>query len=402
MRRTRAAVRRFASQLYRSEAADRLRVAGTPLLDGWIRLDRARRRRGRTRAILLVAENPMMLEHALAAWRLLRDDPDFRGHLSMPRRFRDVARTVARDHRLVLHRFPMSTRLRWWDLLITANHVSPYPKDVPAVRLQHGMEGMGKVLHGQGFTYGPRRVLRKDGTPAYTRILESSEWVRSRVIERLPQLHDTIVVVGNLSADRVLELRSQRAELRTALPGEGPVVAVMSTFGPYSLMETMGRPLLREVVRLRREGRFRFVVCAHPNLWTAQRKLQDPWDERLLALEDHGIVVARPGQDWRSLLASADVGVADHTSVSIPFSLLGRPLITVPVPEGVLVDGSTIGLLHRETPTLADASGLAAALERALTDGLSSGARAAVERAVSFPGEAEDRIRRALVGLLDG
>lgn len=394
-------VRRLLSRVYRSGVAERIRGAGEPLLDTWIRLDRVRRRRRETRAVLLVAETPMMLDHALEGWQILGDLPHLQGHLVVPRRFRDVARQAERDHHLVLHRSPLLTRLRWWDLLITANHIAPYSALVPSVRLQHGMDGVGKVLHGQGFTYGPRRVIRKDGTPVYTRILESSEWVRRQVVHQLPELADTIVVVGNLTADRVRTLDADRAQLRARVPGGGPVVAIMSTFGAHSLVETMGSLLFAELVRLRRQDRFRFVVLTHPNLWAVQRKLTTPWDERLLALEREGIVVARPGEDWRRYVALADVAVSDHTSVCIPYALLGRPLITVPVPDGVLLAESVVAQLHRNTPTLGQARNLEGALSDALGDGLGEHARAVAARAVSFPGEAADRIHRALVDLLD-
>ena len=392
-----AALRRSLSRIYRSDVADRLRVAAAPALEAWMRLQRACRRSRSSRPVLLVAETPMMLDHALEAWELIASDRTLRGHLTMPRRFADVAVRAAGEHHLVLHRWPWLTRLRWWALVVTANHISPYPRNVPTVRLQHGMDGVGKVLHGQGFTYGAARVLRHDGAPAYTRILESSEHVREHIVARLPQLAGSIVAVGNLTADRVLELDAERDALRSRMIGEGPVVAMLSTFGTHSLLETMGSDLLAEVVRLQRAHRYRFVMCTHPNLWSRQRKLAEPWDEQLLALEHHGIAVARPGADWRPYLAAADVAVSDHTSVCIPYALLGRPLITAQVPDGVLLDESTVQLLHRTTPTLTVPDELETALTHALAAGLSDESRVAASRAVSFPGEAAERIRQALL-----
>ena len=395
------ASRRYLSVVYRSGAADTLRRVLRPALEWWIGIDRRRRHRHAQMDVLLIVHNPMMLEHALDAWCLINREPGVRGHLTMPRVHRNEAESAAKRHDLAIRRLGPLTRMRWWDLILAVNHVAAYARGVPVVRLQHGLDGLGKMINGQPWHYGRHRVLREDGSPIYARMFESSERVRRLVTTQLPQLCDTIVVVGNLTADRVLEHATERESRQRRLAGTGPVVAVLSTYGEHSLIETMGRTLFEEMKRLNAAGRYRFVLCPHPNLWSVQRRTDDPWDETFRELEAHGVPVSAPGDDWCELVALADVAISDHTSVCIPYSLLGRPLLTIPVPAGVLRPESTVGMLHRATPTFADPSALDQALADAVRDGLGQEARDVAARAVACVGEAQWRMREELLELLE-
>ena len=316
------------------------------------------RRHDGPRHIALLGHNMLMAEAVIRAWSTVGDDRRLRGWLFMPWRFRAAGRTLARDAGMRFAPGLGWARIWAWDLVIVATHVEPFHPKVPVVRVLHGIGSSSKIVTGHEFTYGPSRVLRADGSSRYARILESSEERAHEVQQRVPGLVGHVAVTGSLAADELLERQNDAALIRREMgfvPSDRVIVS-LSTFGPHSLMETVGRPLMEEMRHLTSKGGYRFVVCTHPNLWAAQRRLGKPWDEFLQGQRQHGLTIIEPGDGWISALAAADAAISDHTSLATAFALLGKPMAFVPVAASTLQMNSTMSRLIAVSPTLSDPS----------------------------------------------
>jgi hypothetical protein len=338
---------------------------------------RMARRTDRVRHVAFVGHNVLMIHTVLRAWGTVADDSRLKARLVVPTSFRRAGKRLARDAGLRCTSGMTWSRLWAWDLVVVATHVKPHHPQVPVVRMLHGVGASSKLLHGHEFTYDPRRVLRPDGTPAYARIFEASELTAADVVRRFPALAGVITVTGSIAADQMLAMQRARADLRLQM-GYAPsdrVIVCMSTFGPYSLMETVGRRLIDEMHRISADGGCRFIVCSHPNLWAANRHAARPWDGFLRRQRQHGLTILEPGDDWARAFAVADAAISDHTSLATAFALLGKPL--------------------------SDPAALPSFLNAMLEGGASARAVAIAEEIVSHRGEAAARTRTELYRLLE-
>ncbi len=345
----------------------------------------------------------LMAEAVVRAWSTVADDRRLQAWLFMPWRFRVVGKNLARDAGMRFAPGLGWARLWAWDLVIVATHVEPFHPMIPVVRVLHGIGSSSKIVKGHEFTYGPSRVLRADGRARYSRIFESSE-SRAREVERhVPALVGHLAVTGSLAADELLDRQGAVAQIRREM-GFGSserVIVSLSTFGPHSLMETVGRPLIREMRRLTAEGRYRFVVCTHPNLWAAQRRPEQPWDEFLRRQRQYGLTIIEPGEDWTHALVAADAAISDHTSLATAFALLGKPLAFVDVDASALQSGSTMSRLIEVSPTLSDPAELGQFLDGLLEQGQPPQLGAIAAEVVSYPGQAASRTSAELYRLLE-
>jgi len=343
-----------------------------------------------------------MTQAVLRAWATIADDPRLKARLFVPWAYRRAGRKLARAGGLRFAAGLGWTRLWAWDLVLVANHVKAYHPSVPVVRMLHGIGSSSKILRGHEFTYDPGRVLRADGTAVYARIFESSEFTANEVVGRLPALAGHVAVTGSLAADQLLARQCDFADIRRQMgfTASQRVIVSMSTFGPYSLMETIGRRLIDEMRHVTTAGRYRFVVCTHPNLWAAHRRAARPWDEFLRRQRQHGLTILEPGDDWARALAVADAAISDHTSLATAFALLGKPLAFVPVAEPAIEATSTVARLIQFSPILSDPAELGPFLDTLLAGDSAPGVAAIGAEIVSHPGQAASRTRAELYRVL--
>jgi hypothetical protein len=229
----------------------------------------------------------------------------------------------------------------------------------------------------------------------YTRMLESSEAVRDRVVGESPELAPVVVVVGNLRLDHVLAAAPADAAER-----DRTTIGFMSTFGPNSLLGVLGDAVVREAEKLAARSDRRVVLFTHPNLWSVHARLEEPWDDRLAAARGVGVVVVAPDEDPAPWLRSCDVVVSDHTSLSLAAASLGLPIVFLAVQEGLVPPGSPTARLMAASPSFTDADEVADLAVRAAGAGQPLEARAIVADLSSHPGEARSRVRTVLLDLL--
>lgn len=375
---------------------------GAALLSVQIRVRRGLRRPDGPRRVLFLGHNLLMAQAVLRGWATIRENKRVRATLVMPWAFRRTGKLLAREAGIRFAPGLGWARVWAWDLVVVATHVKPFHPLIPVARMLHGIGSSSKVVGGREFTYGRSRVLRPNGRSVYATILESSVSTAQEVVTRLPALQDHVTVTGSLVIDELLARQASRADARKKMGFEPSdrVIAVMSTFGPFSLMETVGRAMMEEMRELTEEGRFRFILCTHPNLWAIHRRTERPWDAFLRGLRDHGIHVLEPGDDWIDALIVADAATSDHTSLSTAFALLGKPLGFVPVNGSIIDPASTVARLIHVAPRISDVLEFGSFLNCLLASRPNPQEKAIAEEAISYLGEGGDRTRAALLRLL--
>jgi len=289
-----------------------------------------------------------------------------------------------------------------WDLVITADHFSDLLVDterVPVIFCPHGAKA--KCLTGEEteYSYGTHAFDAR-GRLRYRLMFEERESERDSAIDANPVFKDVIVVVGSLVNDKLLTQAKQRDGMRDKL-GLAPddiAVFVISTWGAHSLLHVMGDELLSEMRAL--GGGFRFMLSAHPHEYRPRPEGQRVWGEYLREQRQYGFIVREPSESWMSYLIASDVVISDYTSLIQPAALLEKPIILTPVPEERIWTGSVNWQVRQFAPMLSDAK----QLPKVLADLQAKYPMAELHRLAQtiapHAGEAEERIRRAVYGLL--
>lgn len=357
-----------------------------------------------TRDVLLLCQNGLMAEHLGPVQDCAADDARLRFFVTYPKND-DTRHEIARIHeRLPFPRISLRrAHVRPWDLIITADHGHPELADrrrSPVLFTGHGVAG--KVVAGESgdYRYGPRAFL-DDGSPRYSRMLEASRTTRARVVRERPVLDGVVSLVGSLQDDALLAQLAHRDAIRRRLgyTPEDRVVFVLGTWGPQSLFHTIGDALIENARSL--QDRFRFVLSAHPHEYRPRRAGARVWGEYLRQLDEPGMRVRDPSEDWIPYLVACDVVVTDHSALAARAALAAKPMLFAPVADGVLHPGTILWRLRALCRVLDDPCLLESELERALTDFPFSELEILAQDINSCPGESRQRIRETLYEVLD-
>jgi hypothetical protein len=206
------------------------------------------------------------------------------------------------------------------------------------------------------------------------------------------------VIGGDPAYDRLLVSLPLRRHYRSELSvrKEQQLVAVASTWGQASLLNRHPELLLRLLDEL--PAKYRVILTLHPAVWFGQGP------QRIRAFlrkaTGAGLDVVDAGEDWRGLLAAADVIIGDHTSVSVYGAASGVPFLLSHFAGDEVDPDSVMAELAEHSPRL-DA-------ERRLPEQLDAARRArsiqhkvAGERISSVPGRSAEILRRTLYRLLE-
>ena len=368
-------------------------------------LRRLRARRPMPRRVLFVAANDLGLRQLLLLREVLAEDTRLRLTVTdSPRGAanRDLIGPWCEQRGFVYLPF---RRARWrpWDLMIFADHddMARFPVNVPKVRISHGIFG-SKLIDGVPYRYDPKWVEYR-GKVFYSRMFEPSDYAVECALKHNPRLQGIVVAVGDLSADRLLSLRPERDEIRAGF-GCSPddfVVLLQSTYGATSLMESIGNELVPQCVSLAAETDFRFILQTHPHHWTGPYAQDHPYGHFLLDQEGKpGITVIHHDEDWAPYMMASDMVITDHTSLSMTYALLGKPMLFVAVPGTTLIEGNPGERLAQVLPKLSSIENLAVDIERARNEFPREQVAEIAKDILSYPGEAADRIQKEVYGLL--
>ncbi|WTC02368.1 translation initiation factor 2 [Streptomyces albidoflavus] len=317
---------------------------------------------GRQRGVLVAIRSAVALHRLLDVLPVFDGDDRVRVRFTLvPGSRFDVDALTALDRtgaRTMPWREACATR---HDLVLTASpkgdlHLLPGPRAL----LPHGA-GFGKALDDEGSGLDPVHLLA-DGKPWADLHALAHEEQALRLARHCPEARPA-VVVGDPTADRLLRSLPAREEYRAAL-GTGPrhLVVLSSTWGPESLVAR--RPgLAAELLALLPHDAYQVALVLHPNAHSRTGGFDlARWMAPALRA---GLVLARPHEEWAALLVAADAVVTDHGSTGLYAAALGRPVIGAYDGGHELVPHSPMARLLAETPHLAAARDLPAALEAA-------------------------------------
>ncbi|MDI3418480.1 translation initiation factor 2 [Streptomyces luteolus] len=220
-------------------------------------------------------------------------------------------------------------------------------------------------------------------------------------------------VVGDPTLDRFLASRSLRERYRNALgTGFRTLIALASTWGPDSLLRHHpGLPALL-AAHLPYDS-YQLALIVHPNEWSRLGAYE--LAERLAPALDAGLVLARPREEWGSVLVAADALITDHGSAALYFAAAApaseRPVVGVHDPaygdrtSSELIPGSPMAVLLGRTPKLrlddtASPADTLREVESALRAYDPGVGLAAAASAFACRGEATARLRKELYALL--
>lgn len=249
-------------------------------------------------------------------------------------------------------------------------------------------------------TYGldSQSLVDKDGRLVVD-ALNLSHLDQSRTLfKQCPEAVPAAVVGGDPAFDRLLvsmpfkEVYRAELNVRTGQT----LVAVTSTWGQASLLARHPKLLRRLLDEL--PANHRVILTMHPAVWSEHGPGQIK--AFLRDVRGAGLDVVDFGEDWRGLLAAADVLIGDHTSVSVYGAASGVPFLLSHFAEKEIDPNSVMADLAQHSPVLSN--------ERSLLDQLDEARKAqpdqqrvASDRISSVPGKSAEILRQTLYQLLE-
>ncbi len=146
----------------------------------------------------------------------------------------------------------------------------------------------------------------------------------------LERVHAPVAVVaGDPCYDRLAASLPSRDIYRRALGVRGrKLVAVTSTWGPGSLLQRH-RDLLPRLAGDLPGERYRVAAIVHPNVWHWHGPRQvTVWYADCVR---RGLILVRPEDGWRGVLAASDVVIGDHGAVTC-YATAGVPVLLASYP----------------------------------------------------------------------
>ncbi|WP_238598303.1 hypothetical protein [Saccharothrix sp. ALI-22-I] len=287
------------------------------------------------------------------------------------------------------HVLPWDQAIRHrFDLVLAASFRGLDRLNAPVLVLPHGVGALKSRLRPRSEYALPahglsREQLVRDGRVVASAIVLSHMGELDVLRASCPEAEPFAVVAGDICLDRMTAGLPYREHYRRAL-GVAPdqrLVVVASTWTPHS---TFGAHI--ELYRRLRDTGHPVAAVLHPNIWSVHGARQ------VRAWLPDGLLVIPPEEGWRAALVAADVVVGDHGSCTQYAAALGKPMLVVPLANGLLREGSPADLVYQRAP-LVDPEEPAldsAAVVSGMTEAISS-----------CPGEAGAILRRTMYRLMD-
>ncbi len=358
----------------------------------------------RKKNILMVCSGTQTVEHLSEIWELLKHDQNLKFYLFVTTPIRPQGMYQRISSKLNVSEIGvLKLMLMRWDLIILPDHlhfISCWNLFYwPTLRIPHGMAG--KRVDGESWFFG-KHCFNENGEIPYTRILVYSEAEMRLAITYNPLFKDKVVVAGNLKSDSLFMKLKNRDKIRNqmGLQQEETLILIVSTFGPTSLMNTIGEVLLSEAAHL--SSQFRFALCIHPLEHAIKIDEEFNWLEYLSKLRSKGFLVLEPSEDWEYYMLACDILLTDHTSLSLYGVSLGKSFIYVPIPETAIEKNGFIWELMNISPLLSsDASNLEDCIVRAKNSYCKDKLKNLNGKFCSFSGEANVITKSAIYDILN-
>lgn len=290
-----------------------------------------------------------------------------------------------------------SARHRRFDLIIVT--------DRPVV---HSWRSTARLLihHGSSYVNNPdpwqyRRLA--EGTVDFLLLLHRGELSRVREVAG-KAMSGRVRVVGQPKLDRLIRCVRTHSEKGSGwdLDPQKPVLFVGSHWTPTSLFRTCGDEVLSY---LRTRTDLNILVSGHDHLWSypSHWSAGIDWRTRLawMDAEPHMYRVQGASELWNAMLA-ADVGLADHSSVTLELAVLERPLLVYRNPGRHLAAPWLDDLLASSTRVFHQVHELPDLLDDAFAGEVRDLAkrRELIDRSFAYPGCATERAADAIEEVL--
>lgn len=272
------------------------------------------------------------------------------------------------------------------------------------------------MLHGAGYNkyparwdgYGPT-APREAAGPERSRLVCHGRMIASAIVlptrcqvDRLrrscPEAAQVAVIAGDPCYDRLAASLSSRDSYRRTLGvGDRKLVAVSSTWGPGSLLNS--KPgLLAELVRQLPPEEYQVAAIVHPGVWYwhGPRQIR-AWYADCIR---RGMVLIPPGDGWRAVLAAADFVVGDHGSVTCYSAAAGIPVLLASLPVAEIEPGSPVAHLGKIAPRLRLDRPYAEQLRRAASAWRPEQHSALQALVTDIPGQSARALRSVIYGLM--
>ena len=345
---------------------------------------RTRNQREPTRT-LVVAQNRLMFDYIKPVWEIASTFESAIGYAYVPQELRTEAVRIG-----LTPLGSISAHTRSFDVILLANHApsefDPYAK---RIRVPHGPVS-AKSFAGESYYYGIDKLFWEGGRPVYDLMVDASAASINEALTSVPDYAGRIQLIGDMRSGML----KSRAQERTVT--ESPTVALMSTWGPYGLIEQHADWLLPEIAALAKGGSHRFVISAHPNIWDGVGVSRD-WKSVLHALgREANVAVMTPQDDWAEYLGDCDIAISDHTSLAGSFAVTGKPVLPVLVPSEAVRSGTFYDLLCQAIAPLAPFQSLAARLDALIDGGVTEAAQGVYDTFVPATDQVRSKMQEAL------
>lgn len=352
--------------------------------------------------VLFVGESQLMVSYLKEIWQRLNDDRlslnvTFDTEIDSKVIIAETAVFAASPKRIrrVSYRFAMI----WpWDLIVFADCTTAWKSfsgKLKKLKVDHGINA-GKLSRNGGGRQWSEWLVKKNKTPAFDMIFTPDENMKTNGEMKCPFYRGRIAAVGNLRFDNLLEACQNRKQIKKEFGfHEGKkVVLCISSWGPKSLLHTVGEQLYLECSKL--ADKYYFILTAHPNNYDRDKT----WIDVMQKQKCWGAEVLSPNEDYVNSLSIADVLITDFTSLSLYFVPLLRPVISIPISPDFGVPGSNMYKMESIATRLERPYKLKDALETAFSSEISDENRAFAKELVSHRGRAWIEMRKRIYELL--
>ena len=294
----------------------------------------------RTKTILLVGTSEITVDFLLEMDEILKDFGDKQTFMLVSKRSQKFAQTKLLNYPKKITLISLIPALCLpWGLIVFADHnnVVWFHPDIPKIYYSHGLEAGKSYGRGGNYAYG-QNSLSKGGDLVYDLMFVDNSYNRDIFLRDNPALEGKLAVIGNLMADKLVELNQKREVIRRdlSIQEDDQILVVFSTWGPHSLIQRFGKVVLDELPKI--THRYKIYIFVHPLNDGAAFVDRSIIFELLEDYKRRGIA-ERVDPKKRSLpyLVAADIVLTDHSSLSLYYALLGRPFLFVPFVDGCLM-----------------------------------------------------------------
>ncbi len=298
-----------------------------PVLRLLLAIERAALKRKTKKDVLLVVTNEIMFAYARPIYDNLAVDKRIRPWLCFcsPYRFRkqNLARIRSRK---TFRTIPLAAARRLkWDVVLYPVHYRRFRADCKKIYVGHSMM-VGKADGGASFKYG-RHTRDKNNNLVYDKIFAAGAHEKEMTRRLYPEIHPTVRVVGSLLADRLLASVGDKPKILAGLGCDTSrkTVMVASTWGPHSFAQNLGAKFMEGVGRLLKT--YNIILSIHQCNFLRQCSPRIDWSELAGRTKLGNFHISTNNEESISLLLAADLLVTDHTSLSLYYLLLHRPIV---------------------------------------------------------------------------